>query len=52
MIDELYLRQAHGFTHEQIAAYSLGGPETPLDQLAEDLFISQEVRDAVMALRH
>ncbi|KAN0065769.1 hypothetical protein ACQY0O_000899 [Thecaphora frezii] len=52
LIDEVYLRRNHSFTDEQIAAFSLGGNQTPLDQLAEDLFISQEVRDDIARARN
>ncbi|WFD30404.1 hypothetical protein MSPP1_001423 [Malassezia sp. CBS 17886] len=47
LIDELYLRERHGFDNKMMAAYSLGGPDTPFDELREDLFISDEVRQAV-----
>ncbi|WFD05672.1 hypothetical protein MVES1_001004 [Malassezia vespertilionis] len=49
LIDELYLRERHGFTTEQMAAYSIAGPDTPFSDLSEDLFITQEVREAVRA---
>ena len=48
MIDELDLRQQHGFTTEDLDRYALV-PGTPLSELSEDLFISQEVRNAVQA---
>lgn len=48
MIDELYLRQAHGFTNDDMNRYAVV-PGTPFAELGEDLFISQEVRNAVQA---
>ncbi|PWN53225.1 NAD(P)-binding protein [Violaceomyces palustris] len=51
LVDEIYLRRKHGFTDEQIAEFSLGGKETPLESLAEDLYISQELREDVLRAR-
>ncbi|KDN40704.1 NAD(P)-binding protein [Tilletiaria anomala UBC 951] len=51
LIDEIYLRRNHKFTDEQIRAYSLGGAETPHETLAEDLFISQEIREEITKSR-
>lgn len=49
IIDELYLRQSHKFSNELIAAYSLGGKDTPFKELAEDLYITPEIRKAVQS---
>lgn len=49
LVDELYLRQK-GFTLEQIKKFNVD-ESTPLDELAEDLYISQELRDAIQASR-
>lgn len=49
LVDELYLRERHQFTTDQIAEYSLGGRDTPITELEEDLYITQQVRDAVRA---
>lgn len=51
ILDEVYLRRQHGFSDRDIAAFSLGGEDTPLDSLAEDLYISQEMRDDVKKAR-
>ncbi|EPQ27534.1 uncharacterized protein PFL1_05072 [Pseudozyma flocculosa PF-1] len=51
LIDEVYLRTAHKFTHNDLAAFSLGGSDTPFEDLAEDLYISQQVRDEVARVR-
>ncbi|WFC96694.1 hypothetical protein MBRA1_003357 [Malassezia brasiliensis] len=48
LIDELYLRQAHGFTNDDLNRYAVV-PGTPFAELTEDLFISQEVRSAIQA---
>ena len=49
LIDELYLRQSHQFSNDLISAYSLGGKDTPFKELAEDLYITPEVRKAVQS---
>jgi len=49
IIDELYLRQSHQFSNDLIAAYSLGGRDTPFKDLAEDLYIPSEIRKAVQS---
>ncbi|TKY85481.1 hypothetical protein EX895_005643 [Sporisorium graminicola] len=49
LVDELYLRQK-GLTLDQIKKFNVD-ESTPLDNLAEDLYISQELRDAIQASR-
>lgn len=51
LVDEVYLRREHGLNNDQIAQFSLGGKETSLDELAEDLYVSQTMRDAVQSAR-
>lgn len=51
LVDELYLRQ-HGFTNEKFKEFSLGGPSIKFDELAEDLFISNELREEIIAKRN
>lgn len=51
ILDEVYLRRQHGFTDEQVRAFSMGGPDTPLEALAEDLYITQEMRNEVQRAR-
>lgn len=51
VVDELYLRRNHGFTDEQIRKFSMGGEDVPFDDLAEDLYISQELRDEIKKAR-
>jgi citronellol/citronellal dehydrogenase len=51
ILDEVYLRRTHGFTDDQIAAFSMGGKDTPLDSLREDLYITQEMRDDIQRAR-
>ncbi|KAE8214990.1 hypothetical protein CF319_g9045 [Tilletia indica] len=51
VIDEIYLRRQHGFSDADIAKFSMGGPDTPLEALEEDLYISQELRDDIRAAR-
>jgi citronellol/citronellal dehydrogenase len=51
ILDEVYLRRNHGFSHDQIAEYSLGGKDTPMDTLQEDLYITQEMRDDIQKAR-
>jgi citronellol/citronellal dehydrogenase len=51
ILDEVYLRRNHGFSNEQIAAFSMGGKDTPLDSLREDLYITQEMRDDIQKSR-
>lgn len=46
-IDEIFLRRHAGWTSEQVAAFSSCKPE----ELVEDLFIPQWVRDEVQTLR-
>lgn len=50
VIDELYLRQ-HGFTDQDIAKFSMGGEQVKFEELAEDLYISQELRDKIKKSR-
>lgn len=50
-VDELYLRQQHRFSDEKIRAYSMGGPNVNMDDLAEDLFISGQLRKDIQASR-
>ncbi|UZJ56158.1 hypothetical protein CBS101457_005478 [Exobasidium rhododendri] len=50
-LDEVYLRREHGFTDDQIAAFSMGGKDTPLDSLKEDLYITQDMRDDINKAR-
>ena len=49
LIDELYLREK-GFDSQQIRSFNVD-ESTELNDLAEDLYISQELRDAVRASR-
>lgn len=51
IIDELYLRRNHKFSASDIAHFSLGGEETPQEELAEDLYISDELREEIMRAR-
>ncbi|KAE8222756.1 hypothetical protein CF326_g8315 [Tilletia indica] len=51
VIDEIYLRRQHGFSDADIAKFSMGGPDTPLEALEEDLYISQQLRDDLRAAR-
>lgn len=51
ILDEVYLRRNHGFDDARIAAFSLGGKDTPLDSLKEDLYITQEMRDDINKAR-
>lgn len=51
ILDEVYLRRNQGFSDEQIANYSMGGSDTPLDLLKEDLYITQEMRDDIQQAR-
>ena len=50
-MDEIYLRRNHGFSDAQIAEFSLGGAQTKMEDLAEDLYISQELREDVLRSR-
>ncbi len=49
LVDELYLREK-GFGMEEIKKFNVD-EGTKVDDLAEDLYISQELRDAVRASR-
>ncbi|CBQ73391.1 conserved hypothetical protein [Sporisorium reilianum SRZ2] len=49
LVDELYLRDK-GLSLDQIRRFNVD-ESTPLDELAEDLYISQELRDAIQASR-
>ncbi|CEH12057.1 short-chain dehydrogenase [Ceraceosorus bombacis] len=51
LLDEAYLRSSHNFTDEQIRNYSLGGADWPLEDLAEDLYISDSMRREVLDSR-
>ncbi|KAE8268546.1 hypothetical protein A4X09_0g3793 [Tilletia walkeri] len=51
VIDEIYLRRQHGFSDADIAKFSMGGPDTPLEALEEDLYISQQLREDLRAAR-
>lgn len=51
IVDEIYLRRNHGFDDDRIAAFSLGGKDTPFDTLKEDLYISQSLRYEVGVAR-
>lgn len=48
-VDELYLR-SKGFTLDQIREFNIDD-STPIDKLAEDLYISQDLRDAIAKSR-
>lgn len=48
LIDELYLRERHQFTTEQMNQFAVV-PGTPFSELSEDLYISDPVRKAVRA---
>lgn len=50
-IDEVYLRKLHKWTDAQVREYSMGGKDTPLDELAEDLYITQAMREEVKKAR-
>lgn len=49
LVDELYLREK-GFTNDQLHKFNVD-EQTPVQDLAEDLYISQELRDAIRAGR-
>ncbi|SNX87291.1 uncharacterized protein MEPE_06001 [Melanopsichium pennsylvanicum] len=49
LVDELYLREK-GFTNEDIKKFNVD-ESTDVENLAEDLYISQELRDAIQASR-
>ena len=49
LVDELYLREK-GFTNDQLRKFNVD-EQTSVQDLAEDLYISQELRDAIRAGR-
>ena len=51
LVDEVYLRRNYKFTDEQMRDFSLGGKDTPLESLGEDLYISQAIRDEIQKVR-
>lgn len=48
-IDELILRE-HGFTHSDLAKFSLGGEDTAFESLSRDLYISSELEALMKAI--
>ncbi|CAO1626992.1 unnamed protein product [Sympodiomycopsis kandeliae] len=51
IVDETYLRRNHSFKDDDIAKFSLGGPDTPMENLALDLWISKSLQDDVAKAR-
>lgn len=51
ILDEVYLRRSHGFSDAQVRQFSMGGSDIPLDELAEDLYITQAMRDDIQKAR-
>jgi citronellol/citronellal dehydrogenase len=50
-LDEVFLRAQQSFDNSTINDYNLGGPEVALEDLADDLFISGQIRDLLKHLR-